>query len=151
MNLTSILFEFTHIQVSAANEYIKSQLDSSESSQARVIQGDFFTFNSEDREKGFDLGFDYTFLCAMLPSMRAEWSVSWHRILKKGGLLVTLIFPVDQDMERVGPPWPVNPELYKDLLLKNGQFELRSLEKIPDEQSHQGRAGREYIAVWERL
>ena len=82
--------------------------------------------------------------------MRKDWGPSWHRILRPGGLLITLIFPVEDDQDRVGPPWPVTPELYKDLLLKNEGFVLRSLEKVPDEQSHPKRAGKEYMAVWER-
>ncbi len=136
------------IQASAANEYIKGQLGS-QSSQATVIEGDFFTFTPDDGQ-GFDIGFDYTFLCALSPEMRADWGGSWHRILRPGGLLVTLIFPVDADVDREGPPWPVSPELYKTLLLENDGFVLKSLEKVPDEQSHEKRAGREYMAVWER-
>lgn len=136
------------MQVPVANEYLKSQL-ASQSNQASVIQGDFFTFEDE-QGLGFDVGYDYTFLCALMPEMRANWGPSWYRILRPGGLLITLIFPVDPSMENKGPPWPVTPELYKELLLKNEGFMLRSLEKVPNEQSHSGRAGREYIAVWER-
>jgi len=137
------------LQVSAANEYIQNQLDF-QSSRANVIQGDFFNYEDE-KNQGYDIGFDYTFLCALMPEMRAQWASSWHRILRPGGLLVTLIFPVDSEMELKGPPWPVTPELYKDLLVeKSGLFTLKSLEKVPDEQSHPGRAGKEYMAVWKR-
>lgn len=135
--------------VSVASEYIQSQL-ASQSSQATVIQGDFFTHKDESSQ-GYDVGYDYTFLCALMPEMRAKWGTSWHRVLRPGGFLVTLIFPVDSEMEQKGPPWPVTPELYKGLLVgKDGLFKLKSLEKVPDEQSHPGRAGKEYMAVWER-
>jgi hypothetical protein len=137
-------------QVFVANEYIQSQL-ASQSSRAKVTQGDFFRFEDESSH-GYDIGFDYTFLCALMPEMRVQWASSWHRILRPGGLLITLIFPVDSEMEMKGPPWPVTPEIYKELLVeKGGLFKLKSLEKVPDEQSHPGRSGREYMAVWERL
>jgi methyl halide transferase len=136
--------------VAVANEYVKSQLNS-QSSEANVIEGDFFTFTPQSGGGGYDIGFDYTFLCALMPEMRAEWATSWHRILRPGGLLITLIFPVDENKEQTGPPWPVTPELYKELLVeKKGLFVLKSLEKVPDEQSHAKRAGKEYMAVWER-
>lgn len=46
-----------------------------------------------------------------------------------------------------GPPWPVTPELYKQLLLPAG-FELLSLERIPDRLSHPKRVGREWLGRW---
>lgn len=58
-------------------------------------------------------------MCALHPDMRADWAASWARLLKSGGLLKTLIFPVDPERQ-TGPPWPVTPEIYEELLTKNG-------------------------------
>jgi hypothetical protein len=93
------------------------------------------------------VGFDYTFLCALHPSMRADWASAWARALAPGAALVTLIFPVDE--REGGPPWAVTPQLYKDLLLPQG-FALTSLEPVEENKSHPGRGGKEYMAIWER-
>ena len=135
--------------MSVANQFENSGLSEAQAARATVLQGNFFTYTSPDGT-GFDVGFDYTFFCALMPKMRDDWGPSWQRILRPGGLLITLIFPVDSSLEQSGPPWPVNPPLYKQYLLKNG-FALRSLEKVPEEQSIPKRAGKEWMAVWERL
>jgi hypothetical protein len=61
------------------------------------------------------------FLCALHPDMRQSWAEGWAGALKPGGELVTLLFPVDPALEGVqGPPWPVTPELYRELLSGEG-------------------------------
>jgi hypothetical protein len=52
--------------------------------------------------------------------MREAWAESWARLLKPGGQLITLVFPVDSKREG-GPPWAVTPELYEELLPKSGK------------------------------
>ncbi len=57
------------------------------------------------------------FLCALPPAQRQAWAEAWATLVKPGGQLVTLIFPVDPEKPRdSGPPFPVTPELYADLL-----------------------------------
>lgn len=65
-----------------------------------------FTMCTHVLQGPFDLGFDYTFLCALHPDMRRDWAPAWGRLLRPGGLLLTLIFPVDSNMDRnkVGSP-----------------------------------------------
>ncbi|GBF87306.1 thiol methyltransferase [Raphidocelis subcapitata] len=116
---------------------------------AHFVQGDFFTY-SDDVVPAFDAGYDYTMLCALHPSMRPAWAAAWARLLRPGGHLVTMVYPVDSSLEsRPGPPWPVTPGLYKDLLLPAG-FELLSLDPIPDHLSHPRRVGREWLGRWRR-
>ena len=112
---------------------------------AKVVAGDFF--ESPEVPK-YDVGYDYTFFCAIHPTMRDGWAESWSKHIKKGGFLVTAIFPVVDDRDGTGPPWPVWPELYQEKLEKVG-FTLRSLEKVPESQSHPGREGKEWLAVWD--
>jgi hypothetical protein len=53
--------------------------------------------------------------------MRAGWAAAWARHLKPGGLLITLQYPIDASMDPgAGPPWPLTPQLYNDLLLPAG-------------------------------
>lgn len=113
---------------------------------AAFVAGDFFTY----RDPGglFDVGYDYTFLCALHPAMRKDWAAGWGRHLSVGGELVTLIYPVDPSREAVaGPPWPVTPEIYKDLLTPAG-FEVIQLEPVTPTLSHESRVGKEWLGRW---
>ena len=63
------------------------------------------------------------FLCAMHPSMRQDWAAAWAGHIKPGGRLVTLMFPVNPNKPRdEGPPFPLTPELYTELLTPHGAF-----------------------------
>lgn len=141
---TAVGLELAPSAIPPAIDEVKNQLGE-EATKTSVIQGDFFKWSSPDG--GFDIGFDYTFLCALHPEMRQDWAKAWALHLAPGGKLITLIFPIEED-GRIGPPWPVQPKLYEDLLLPLG-FKLVHMEAVPEEQSHPGRGGRENIAVWE--
>ena len=132
-----------------ANAYVKGEVGPALADAVNVVQGNFFTY-TDPTGVGFDIGYDYTFFCALMPDMRSDWAPAWRRILRPGGKLITLIFPVDESLPFEGPPWPVTPELYKELLDGKNGFVLVSMEKVPDEQSHSQRSGKEWMAVWER-
>lgn len=103
--------------------------------------------------------YDYTFLCALLPSRRAEWAAQMSSLIKPGGLLLTMQFPLGhygalhpagQPLDWTkGPPFLLSKQIYKDLLLSVG-FELVHEEDIKPELSHPSRAGVEAAAVWRR-
>lgn len=62
------------------------------------------------------------FLCAMHPDMRGRWAEAWASQIMPGGELVTLMFPVDAAKPRdEGPPFPLTPELYTELLSPHGE------------------------------
>ena len=69
--------------------------------------------------QAYDVGYDYTFFCALHPSKRQEWAQMWHKWLAPSAKLVTLIFPIDSSIKE-GPPWPVTPELYEQTLSAAG-------------------------------
>lgn len=86
----------------------------------------------------------------MHPLCRQQWASSWAAALRPGGTLITLIFPIDPAADpAVGPPFPVSPELYQQLLVPAG-FELMSLQQ-PCPKSHEGRGGKEALALWRRV
>lgn len=80
------------------------------------MAGDFFKWQSE---APFEGGYDYTFFCALHPTMRQDWAAAWARHLKPDALLVCLAFPLNHTQE--GPPWPVTVDDYKKLLLPQGE------------------------------
>lgn len=122
-------------------------LDHDLAARSSYQQADFFEFPTAN-EDSFDFGYDYTFLCAMQPTQREAWAKTWAALIAPGGQLLTMMFPVDSE-RKGGPPFAVTPELYEQLLVPTG-FEKVSVEKVPDDMSHNGRGGKEYYGVWRR-
>ncbi|KAG5980632.1 hypothetical protein E4U55_003815 [Claviceps digitariae] len=76
----------------------------------QIIAADFFNRDweallGENGKRGFDLIYDYTFLCALLPEMRKDWSTRMAELIAPTGVLVCLEFPMYKDLRAVGPPW----------------------------------------------
>uniref|UniRef100_A0A383W5P7 Uncharacterized protein n=1 Tax=Tetradesmus obliquus TaxID=3088 RepID=A0A383W5P7_TETOB len=140
--------------IAAANKQCDEQLaghpDAAKVSAATELAvADFFSYCHSSGQL-FNVGYDYTFLCALHPDMRSSWAEGWARLLQPGGELLTMVYPVDPSRDaNTGPPWPVTPDLYKQLLPPAG-FELVSLEPIPAGLSHEGRQGREWLGRWRR-
>ena len=101
----------------------------------------FFDLDVSDPNSKFDFIYDYTFLCALDPSIRTLWAEQMARLTKPNGELLTLIFPI-RPPDEAGPPFQVSLELYKELLLPVG-FECLELELLPSELCHTGRDGTE--------
>ncbi|GBF92003.1 thiol methyltransferase [Raphidocelis subcapitata] len=138
------------LAVSAAGEHRDETLPAEAAARAAFEQRDFFEYSHPGGP--FDLGFDYTFFCALpaTEAVRKAWAEAWARLLAPGGELVTLIFPVDPSADpTMGPPFPVAPELYESLLTAAG-FECLELEPVPTHLSHPARAGREWLGRWRR-
>lgn len=106
---------------------------------------DFFTIGASEDEK-YDLVYDYTFFVAIPPSRRVEWGQSMRRLVKPGGYLITLIFPLDPPQD-YGPPFFVRPEHYVEVL---GDGWEKVVDKVP-EVSSPTHVGREHLVVWKRL
>lgn len=101
-------------------------------------------------------------MCALHPSLRNDWANQMANLIKSGGLLMTLIFPIwntpDEDETFIsnldnfhmtpstghtpnhGPPFRVTLQLMKDLLVPVG-FICEELRMLPRELSHKGRDG----------
>jgi SAM-dependent methyltransferase len=106
-----------------------------------IEQGDFFNV-----EKEFDAVFDYTFFCAIEPSMRDKWAEKITNLLGPKGLLIAIIFPNIDKAPRDHPPYPVSLPDYTTRLPK---FELVHLNKNP--LSHPSRLGKEMMAVFRKI
>ncbi|KAG6877557.1 hypothetical protein C0993_006054 [Termitomyces sp. T159_Od127] len=105
--------------------------------------GDFFSFESEDK---FDLVYDYTFFVAIPPKRRVEWGQQMISLVKPGGYLITLVWPIEPQSE-LGPPFFVRVEHYEDVL---GEAFEKVLDKTP-ETSLPRHVGKERIVVWKRV
>eukprot|EP00904_Undaria_pinnatifida_P005885 jgi/Undpi1/2426/HiC_scaffold_13.g05807.m1 len=114
--------------------------------------GDFFKFS--DKEEGkFDVILDYTFLCALDPSIRNDWADHMVSLLSPGGELVILIYPIVEEIAVVLPevedrtPFPVSEEMVSDLFERRG-LEAVYLEKVPPNLCHEGREGKTALGRW---
>jgi hypothetical protein len=91
-----------------------------------------------DPTSKFNFIYDYTFLCALDPSIRGQWAAKMADLITPGGQLLTLIYPICDKVD--GPPFAVNLDLIRQLLEPVG-FECIELDMLPTELCHPGRDG----------
>lgn len=109
---------------------------------AHLEQDDFFTHAPETP---YDLVYDCTFLCAIDPTRRREWAAQMNKLIRPGGEIVSLVFPIG-DFQG-GPPFALSPSIVEQLLEPAG-FESVSLTEVPEEQWARGRP--EFLYRWRR-
>ncbi|KAF3935418.1 hypothetical protein ABW20_dc0104639 [Dactylellina cionopaga] len=98
------------------------------SGSSSFITGDFFSnewLNKLDT-KQFDLIYDYTFMVALNPAegYREKWAERVAALIKPGGTLICLEFPLYKAYDLPGPPWAIRSETYVGLL-ENVGFERK--------------------------
>ncbi|KAI1156438.1 S-adenosyl-L-methionine-dependent methyltransferase [Nemania diffusa] len=81
---------------------------------------DFFAEDWKGVQTPFDLIFDYTFFCALPPSLRPTWASRMKSLLSPGGRLVCLEFPSEKTSGEPGPPWAARPADYLGYLSDPG-------------------------------
>lgn len=102
--------------------------------------GDFF------QHKGaYDLILEQTFFCALNPSLRQQYAVQCHKLLKPGGRVAGLLF--NCIFEQDGPPFGGTEEEYRRLFDQG----FRVLEMTPCTLSIEPRKGRELFFVVEKI
>ncbi|EPS37478.1 hypothetical protein H072_8833 [Dactylellina haptotyla CBS 200.50] len=117
------------------------------------VTGDFFTKDWQGKEDGipagFDIVYDYTFLCALDPSqgLRPKWAARMAELVKPGGKLICLEFPLYKGFDLPGPPWPLRSEIYQELL-ENVGF-VREMHITPKRYLEAGQ-GSDMVSVWRR-
>ncbi|KAL2834213.1 S-adenosyl-L-methionine-dependent methyltransferase [Aspergillus cavernicola] len=116
------------------------------------LQGDFFdsTWFDSIGCGAFDLVYDYTFLCALHPTQRPFWASRMAELIRPGGLLVCLEFPMYKDPQLPGPPWGVNGAHWELLAEENGGGFRRVLYVKPKRTFEVG-TGTDMVSVWERV
>lgn len=82
---------------------------------------------------------------AILPSLRKDWGKKISSLIKPGGYLVVLVFPIDPPQD-YGPPFFVRTEHYDEVL---GDGWTKVLNKVP-ERSSAVHVNRERLVVYKR-
>lgn len=107
-----------------------------------VRVGDFF---AQDDLGAFDAALEYTFYCAIPPSRRTAYRDQMARLIRPGGVLFGLFFPL-REPDPEGPPFQVDLEDLKRSFSE--RFELIH-EEFPAE-SIKPRRGNEVLMIWRR-
>ncbi|XP_021752025.1 probable thiol methyltransferase 2 isoform X2 [Chenopodium quinoa] len=106
------------------------------------LQADFFNWEPTEL---FDLMFDYTFFCAIVPNMRPAWATRMGDLLKPDGELITLMFPIDD--HEGGPPYKTSVADYEEVLHPLG---FQAISIVENELAVDRRKGREKLGRWRR-
>ncbi|THV05226.1 S-adenosyl-L-methionine-dependent methyltransferase [Dendrothele bispora CBS 962.96] len=136
--------------VEEAKKYLSSQgLPGDSGAEVEFEAGDFFKYTVSDDRK-FDLIYDHTFFVAIPPSFRMSWGKQMRSLIKPGGYLITIVYPLQERSEEEklkGPPFYVEPDHYIEPL---GDGWQKVIDKIP-ERSSPSHEGKERLIVWKRL
>ncbi|KAH6571326.1 hypothetical protein BASA62_003939 [Batrachochytrium salamandrivorans] len=83
---------------------------------AHFETADFFTMSGQQ----FDVLYDYTFACAIEPSLRSSWAAQVAALVRPGGYALVQMYPLREECS--GPPYSWTVTAYCALLEPN--FEL---------------------------
>jgi methyl halide transferase len=136
--------------VAAANERLQAELQFCEDCEVPYkppmntcefrLQS-FFKLDTENPENLFDFVYDHMFLNALDHRIWPQWAKKMSELIKEGGQLLVVIYPVMDRVNNGRPPFGVSD--IKDvakLLLPNG-FGIKQLEIMPRHLCLEGRGG----------
>jgi SAM-dependent methyltransferase len=112
--------------------------------QMEILQQDLFSL-SHKMDGTFDYVLEYTCYCAIDPKRRAEFVDLVARLLKPGGIYISLAFPLTQ--QQGGPPFAVTVSELLHLFQERG-FDLIEREKPTDSVSQ--RRGAEELLIFQK-
>ena len=136
--------------VNSALSYLKTVKPSLDESKYSVKSEDFFELDPNQGK--YSLVYDYTFLCAIQPHMRHKWAKKMSSLVEKGGMVITMMFPLGSELGEDGPPFTLTVDLYRELLESNGFRAVDGPRIVRNDQAHERRGdGKSGFARWERL
>ena len=98
----------------------------------------------------FDVIYDYTFLCAIPPELRPQWSKRMSELLAPNGCLICLEGPLAKPPKAGGPPHGLSSDLYVQLFQQPGR-DVNYAEDgyvMPDERPLDHLSGLVRVAHW---
>ncbi|PPQ67341.1 hypothetical protein CVT26_007262 [Gymnopilus dilepis] len=146
LGLECLGLDIADTAVQRANERFAKAKEANPDLSLSISKGDFFAMNPPEEEL-FDLVLDHTFFCAIPPSKRADWAKQMAKLIRPGGYLITIVYPLVPYFEPTGPPYWIKLEHYEELL--NSNF-VKVLDKVP-EKSSPSHQGRERLVVWKKI
>mgnify|MGYP002263435810 FL=1 len=110
-----------------------------------ILQEDIFSL-SPKYDKKFDYVIEQTCFCAIHPERRLEYEKLVHAILKPGGELIGLWFPLDKTLEDGGPPWGTSILEIKSIFNDGWKIEREEFQDI----SVDSRQDREKLIIFRK-
>ncbi|PWN98932.1 S-adenosyl-L-methionine-dependent methyltransferase [Tilletiopsis washingtonensis] len=146
--------DISETAVEEARKWLDAQPSDAAHERITLRAADWFAMQpvADDAEEGpttssrFDLCYDYTFFCALPSTLHDKWAQAYTRLIKPGGKLLALVYPIQGDRPG-GPPYSVDPERYKQLL--SPAFELEH-QAPPLVRGQDREEGLEQIMIWRR-
>jgi len=136
-------YDVTTVDFSSEANKIAKEIAGDLSNKINYLQTDIFDLNKTHKNY-FDAIYEYTTFCAIDPKRRKEYVNVLSDVLKSGGKLVALLFPVDG--RGGGPPFNIDIiEFYKLLskkyILEFSTFKINSIKP---------RAGKEVLQIYKK-
>jgi SAM-dependent methyltransferase len=108
-----------------------------------ILRRDLFTLTPEFDDR-FDYVVEYVTFCAIDPQRRPAFADVVCKVLKPGGRLIGLFFPIDG--RAGGPPFSVNEKEITRLFARSCDLETSEL----PERSVKPRRGKEILMIWRK-
>jgi len=89
------------------------------------------------------------FLCAMPPELRPDWAQRMTELVKPGGYLICLEFPLYKDRSLPGPPWGLEG-VHEELLSEHNGGKFVREEYIRPKRSYEVSKGTDMLSIWRR-
>jgi SAM-dependent methyltransferase len=110
-----------------------------------TVQDDIFSL-VEKFPDTFDYVIEQTCFCAIHPNRRKEYEILVRTILKPGGKLIGLWFPLDKSQEEGGPPFGTTIDEVKSIFNSGWKIEKEEFSS----QSVEPRKGREILIIFKK-
>ncbi|KAL1946954.1 hypothetical protein VTO73DRAFT_15058 [Trametes versicolor] len=140
LGLETVGYDISPTGIAAAND-LKASVGT-DAANVKFEVADFFALEDE----AFDLVYDYTFFVAIHPSQRPQWATQMAKLVKPGGFLITLVYPIKPYTD-IGPPFFVRPEHYVEVL---GSGWDKVWDKVP-KKTIETHVGEDRMVVWRKL
>lgn len=155
-----------------APKYLESATDPGS---YEFVAADFFSDEWLDgvgaAQTGFDIVYDYTFLCALPPEARPSWASRQSQLLSEDAdaKLICLEFPMFKDPSTGGPPFGMRPETYVAHLSRPGEklpyteqgyptppsgsndAALQRVDHWQPERTHAVGQGSDWVSIWKHM
>lgn len=135
-------FEVTAVDIAPTACEELRDLAAREGTHLQVLEADFFEL---EELQAYDAMLEYTFYCAIAPERREAYRDKAAGLLRPGGILFGLFFPL-KGVRDEGPPFPLDVEEIKWSF--EPRFELLHDEDPPD--SIKPRKGNERLMIWRK-
>jgi SAM-dependent methyltransferase len=136
-------FEVTAVDFAPSAVIALEKMSNQEKVNVQILQSNIFDLTSE-YDSVFDYVIEQTCFCAVNPERRQEYERLVYKILKPGGKLIGLWFPLDKTIEDGGPPWGITIDEIKSIFKNGWNIEK---EEFPDI-SIQPRKNREKLIIF---